>query len=86
MSNPKAWRKKPRTMTPSSRQKRNGLFLDVHPTCQSCAQRPSREAHHHLPKGSPNRYDWKQMKALCRPCHVRLHQQRSVIVILKASI
>lgn len=75
MSNPRAWRAKKRTKTPNSRQKRNGLFLDQHPICQECEDRPSAEAHHDLPKGHSARYDWQHMKALCVSCHVAEHQQ-----------
>lgn len=78
MSNPVAWRAKPRTSKPNSRQKRNGLFLDAHPCCQQCNRERAREAHHELPKGHPDRYDWANMKALCIPCHVREHQQPAI--------
>ena len=74
MSNPRAWRAKPRTSKPNSRQKRNGLFLDANPMCQCCAQRPSRDAHHDLPPGHPDRYLWRYMRALCRDCHIAVHQ------------
>lgn len=74
MSNTRAWRARRRTPTPNSRQKRNGLFLDAHPECQRCQCRPSREAHHDLPKGHPDRYQWQHMQALCIPCHVQVHQ------------
>lgn len=79
MSNPRKWRAKTRTTKPNSRQKRNGLFLDVHPICQRCKRRHAKEAHHDLPAGNPNRYDWQNMKALCQPCHVHIHQH--VIVV-----
>lgn len=75
MSNPRAWRAKPRTSKPNSRQKRNGLYLDAHPTCASCNTRPASEAHHELPKGHPDRFEWAFMRALCIPCHVLEHQQ-----------
>lgn len=75
MSNPRAWRGKGRTTTPNSRQKRNKLFLDAHPTCQQCGKRASQEAHHDLRRGHRNRYDWRFMRALCIPCHVTVHQQ-----------
>lgn len=81
MSNPRAWRAKPRTSKPNSRQKRNGLFLDAHPLCQACKERRSREAHHDLPHGHPSRYDWRHMKALCVACHVDLHQAQALIVL-----
>lgn len=74
MSNTRPWRAKLRTSKPNSRQKRNGLFLDAHPTCQVCQARPAVEAHHELPKGHPDRNDWQFMKALCVPCHVTEHQ------------
>lgn len=74
MSNPKAWRKKPRTMKPNSRQKRNGLFLDAHPRCQRCCRRTAEEAHHQLPHGHPDRYDWAFMLALCVGCHIDVHR------------
>lgn len=87
MSNTRAWRSKKRTALPNSRQKRNGLFLDAHPDCQQCHHRRSSEAHHDLPKGHPNRHDWKHMKALCVPCHVALHQhQRLVFTVRKRSV
>lgn len=73
MSNPRLWRAKPRTDKPNSRQKRNGLFLDAHPTCQRCRKELSAEAHHELPKGNPFRYLWRYMKALCRSCHIAVH-------------
>jgi hypothetical protein len=76
MSNPRAWRTKPRTSKPNSRQKRNGLFLDAHPTCQRCGARPSAEAHHLLRNGHPLRYMWHYMRALCTPCHVDAHKPR----------
>lgn len=75
MSNTRAWRRKPRTQTPNSRQKRNGLFLDAHPDCQKCGKRRAVEAHHDLPKGHPLRNDWRYMKALCTPCHVGVHKR-----------
>lgn len=74
MSNTRAWRAKARTSKPNSRQKRNGLFLDAHPTCQGCSAAPSEEAHHSLPNGHPQRFDWDQMMALCKSCHVGVHR------------
>lgn len=79
MSNPRAWRGRGRTVTPNARQKRNKLYLDAHPRCQRCG-RPSAEAHHDLPHGHPDRYDWRFMKALCIPCHVLQHKKLKVIV------
>lgn len=79
MSNPKKWRAKPRTPTPNARQKRNGLFLDAHPTCMQCYSAPSVEAHHALPHGHPDRYDWEFMRALCIPCHVGIHQPATAV-------
>lgn len=76
MSNPRAWRAKPRTAMPNARQKRNGLFLDAHPWCQKCKGRPAEEAHHRLPKGHPQRYDWQHMRALCTSCHIEVHKPR----------
>ena len=73
MSNPRAWRAKPRTQKPNSRQKRNGLFLDAHPICQDCWCCPSVEAHHDLPHGHPDRYLWRYMRALCIRCHAAVH-------------
>ena len=72
MSNTLPWRSKKRTSKPSSRQKRNGLFLDQHPNCGCGA--PSAEAHHDLPKGHPQRNDEQHMRALCRSCHVVVHR------------
>jgi hypothetical protein len=77
MSNPKAWRAKLRTPKPNSRQKRNGLFLDQRPFCQRCHERKSREAHHDLPHGHPNRNDPAFMRALCAPCHAAVHAPRA---------
>ena len=83
MSNTRAWRAKPRTRKPNSRQKRNGLFLDAHPVCQACGQRRSVEAHHQLRRGHPLRYMLRYMRALCVPCHVEEHrQQPSTCVIM----
>jgi hypothetical protein len=73
MSNTRAWRAKQRTAWPNSRQKRNGLFLDAHPICQGCGIRPSKEAHHDLPHGHPDRTKWRYMRALCIPCHSAIH-------------
>ncbi len=73
MSNTRAWRSKPRTPKPNSRQKRNGLFLDANPMCERCWRRPSKEAHHNLPKGHPQRYQVAYMEALCTTCHAALH-------------
>lgn len=84
MSNTKAWRAKERTSKPSSRQKRNGLFLDAHPMCQRCP-RPSREAHHALPKGHPGRYDWQHLEALCRACHIAVHQRVQIFVFVSSA-
>lgn len=81
MSNPKAWRAKKRTSKPNARQKRNGLFLDAHPRCQRCCKRPSVEAHHDLPKGHPDRNAWRFMRALCRRCHVIVHQPKARVTI-----
>lgn len=75
MSNTRAWRAKKRTSKPNSRQKRNGLFLDAHPTCQRCGQQLAKEAHHTLPVGHPDREDWQYLKALCVPCHVAEHKE-----------
>jgi hypothetical protein len=72
MSNTKPWRAKQRTPKPSSRQKRNGLLLDRHPTCR-CGS-PATEAHHDLPKGHPQRNDPQHMRAVCRQCHVDIHR------------
>lgn len=80
MSNPRAWRGKGRTETPNSRQKRNKLFLDAHPRCQRCCRRNAEEAHHQLPHGHPDRYDWAFMKALCVQCHIDVHRQGPVIL------
>jgi hypothetical protein len=62
MSNPRAWRAKKRTTKPNARMKRNGLFLDAHPDCQHCATSPAEEAHHELPRGNSDRYEWQFMK------------------------
>lgn len=86
MSNPRAWRAKKRTTKPNARQKRNGLFLDAHPLCQCCKIRPAEEAHHHLQKGHPHRYEWQFMQALCVPCHTRLHQQMRVLVTMTFNV
>lgn len=82
MSNPVKWRAKRRTSKPNSRQKRNGLFLDAHSTCQRCNCRPAVEAHHTLPKGHPDRYDWQRVQALCTTCHVAVHQQPALVVVV----
>lgn len=74
MSNTKAWRAKQRTAKPNSRQKRNGLFLDSRPICQRCTRSPSEHAHHDLPKGHPQRFDHRFMRALCEGCHVAIHR------------
>ncbi|MEG3176166.1 hypothetical protein U1872_08000 [Sphingomonas sp. RB3P16] len=73
MSNTRAWRAKQRTSKPNARQKRNGLFLDAHPICQSCGASPSEEAHHDLPHGHPDRNLDRYMRALCIPCHAAVH-------------
>ncbi|WP_288338467.1 hypothetical protein [uncultured Sphingomonas sp.] len=80
MSNTRPWRAKPRTSKPNSRQKRNGLFLDAHPTCQHCASKPAVEAHHRLRKGHPFRNQWEYMEALCQGCHVHTHRQPLMVV------
>lgn len=74
MSNTVAWRAKPRTSKPNSRQKRNGLFLDAHPVCQQCWSALAIQAHHKLPKGHPGRNLWLAMQATCEACHVRHHR------------
>lgn len=84
MSNPRLWRAKTRTSKPNSRQKRNGLFLDAHPTCQRCGACPSEEAHHVLARRSPRRYAWKNMMALCRSCHIHIHRPVASIVVIVA--
>lgn len=81
MSNTRAWRRKQRTATPNSRQKRNGLFLDAHPRCQRCGARPSKEAHHALPVGHPLRYVWQHMQALCIPCHIEVHKAGVIMIV-----
>ena len=86
MSNPRKWRAKPRTSTPNSRQKRNGLFLDEYPRCQQCKSRPSAEAHHDLPHGYPDRHDWRHMRALCSPCHVNVHRRARQIVVISVTV
>jgi hypothetical protein len=80
MSNPRNWRGRGRTETPNSRQKRNKLYLDSHPTCHRCGQRPSAEAHHDLPHRHPARYEWRFMRALCIPCHTLIHKSLKAIV------
>lgn len=75
MSNTKAWRSKPRTTKPNSRQKRNGLFLDAHPACSHCGAE-AKQAHHDLPHGHPQRNLWEFMTALCVDCHVVVHQPK----------
>ncbi len=77
MSNTLPWRQKDRTAAPNARQKRNGLFLDNHPICQKCTQRAAVEAHHDLPQGHPDRNLWRYMRALCEPCHVKIHRRPS---------
>jgi hypothetical protein len=84
MSNSRKWRAKRRTKTPNARQKRNGLYLDAHPTCMACRCQPSREAHHELRIGDPRRYDWKFMKALCIACHVEAHQRVVITVVISS--
>ena len=79
MSNPRNWRGKGRTETPNSRQKRNKFFVDAHPRCQHCGKATAQEAHHEKPKGHPDRYDWRNMKALCVPCHVAVHQHLRIV-------
>ena len=74
MSNTVEWRKKMRTTKPNARQKRNGLFLDVRPTCQACHHASAKHAHHELPHGNPQRYEHRFMRALCEPCHVEHHR------------
>ena len=83
MSNTVEWRAKRRTSKPNSRQKRNGLFLDAHPICQRCGKRPSKEAHHDLPKGHPDRHLWRFMRALCIRCHVEVHRPLPPAKLLK---
>lgn len=73
MSNTKRWRAKARTAKPSSRQKRNGLFLDTNTHC-SCGSFAT-EAHHDLPQEHPDRNEPRNMRAMCRPCHVAFHQR-----------
>lgn len=85
MSNTRAWRAKQRTSKPNARQKRNGLFLDTYPRCQRCGRRKSCEAHHELPKGHPDRYDWRFMKALCTDCHVEVHRLGSITIVIVSS-
>lgn len=84
MSNPVDWRAKRRTTKPNSRQKRNGLFLDKHDTCRCGA--PAKEAHHDLPHGHPDRYEWQNMRALCRPCHVHIHQHVTINIVASPAI
>ena len=74
MSNTVAWRAKPRTSKPNSRQKRNGLFLDGHPVCQQCWNAHAKQAHHVLGHGFAARNHPLAMRALCEPCHVRHHR------------
>ncbi len=83
MSNTKPWRSKPRTSKPNARQKRNGLYLDAHPLCHRCKQRPAKEAHHALPYGHPHRYDWRHMEALCVQCHLTAHQRVRIVGTFK---
>jgi hypothetical protein len=82
MSNTKAWRAKSRTSKPSSRQKRNGLFLDQHRTCRCGA--PATEVHHELPKGHPQRNDPRHMHAVCQPCHIDIHRGMTITVRVAA--
>lgn len=85
MSNPRAWRAKPRTATPNSRQKRNGLFLDAHPVCQRCHAARSVHAHHVLPQGFPGRNHWLAMRALCEPCHIAVHAEIQIVFAFNGS-
>lgn len=73
MSNPVKWRGRGRTETPNSRQKRNKLYLDAHPSCCRCPA-ASAEAHHRLPHGHPDRTEWRHMEALCIACHRAEHR------------
>ena len=84
MSNPVAWRAKPRTSKPNSRQKRNGLFLDAHPVCQSCWSAHAKQAHHVLDQTFKCRNHPLVMRALCEPCHVR-HHRRLMICFIEMS-
>jgi hypothetical protein len=84
MSNPRKWRGKGRTPVPNSRQKRNKLFIDAHPRCQRCNRRDAEEAHHELPKGHPQRHDWRFMKALCTGCHVQVHRQLTITLVISS--
>ena len=86
MSNPKKWRAKPRTTKPNARQKRNGLYLDAHPMCQGCGKRPAKEAHHDLPHGHPDRFLWRYMRALCRRCHIIVHQNAAASATITFTI
>ena len=83
MSNTKPWRAKTRTTKPSSRQKRNGLFLDRHPQCRCGA--PATEAHHGLRKGHPKRNEEQNMQAVCRQCHIEIHRGMTVTVSVSAA-
>jgi len=46
----------------------------AHAQEQGRGKRPAQEAHHELPHGHSDRFDWRHMKALCLICHVQVHQ------------
>lgn len=81
MSNPQAWRAKPRTATPNARQKRNGLFIDKRPICEGCRASRSKHAHHMLDKGFACRTSWYAMRAYCEPCHVQWHRPATIVFV-----
>jgi hypothetical protein len=84
VSNPRDWRAKPRTTKPNSRQKRNGLFLDMQATCRCGAA--AQEAYHDLPHSHPDRYEWQDMRALCRPCQIHIRQHETITIVVSPAI
>lgn len=62
-------------------------YIQTHPLCEKCKEqgiiRSSVDVHHRRPVESVHTvremenlcYDWRNLQALCIPCHIELHRQ-----------
>lgn len=48
-------------------------FLAQFPVCQCCGQAESTEAHHKAKRDGGRLTDWRQIMAVCHPCHRHIH-------------
>lgn len=52
-------------------------FLKSKPACERCQRRPSRDIHHKAGRHGTNYLDESTWAALCRYCHMEIHDHPS---------